>query len=63
MTIFGLILPCYGCFSVFTEAVYLVAFHPPLAQATTPRDRPRGRCAFVIHTFGIVSCLVAEENL
>jgi hypothetical protein len=49
-----------GSFSVFTGAVYLLAFPPSLAQATTPRDRLRGRCAFAILNFGKIPFLVAE---
>jgi hypothetical protein len=51
-----------GDFSVFTGAVYLLAFPPSLAQATTPRGRLRGHYAFVIFNFGTLSCLIAEET-
>jgi hypothetical protein len=40
-----------GDFSVFTGAVYLLVFPPCFAQATPPRDRLRGRCAFAILNF------------
>jgi hypothetical protein len=43
--------------------MFTYLFPPPsLAQATPPRNRLRGRCAFAIHNSGTVSCLVAEEN-
>jgi hypothetical protein len=50
-------------FSVFTGAVYLLVPPFPLAQDTPPRDRPRGRCAFVVFNFDKISSLVDEENL
>jgi hypothetical protein len=48
---------------VYLRALFTYVFTPTsLAQATPPRDRLRGRCAFVIYNFGTISCLVAEGN-
>jgi|AntAceMinimDraft_1070359.scaffolds.fasta_scaffold135262_1 hypothetical protein len=38
-------------------------FIPLLAQATSPRDRLRGRCAFAIFNFRTISCLVVGKAL
>jgi len=51
-----------GAFSVFTGALFTYLFSHFFAQATPPRDRLRGCCAFVIFNFGTISCLVTGEN-
>jgi hypothetical protein len=50
-----------GGFSVFTRTVDLLA-SAPSRTGRSPRDRLRGRCAFVIFNFNTLLCIVVRES-